>query len=284
MRENDSDLLKEYMHNFFGYGNLGSQEEPTMWFVGQEENGGICNEEINVILETWRDREKKEVENLQDFYCKYIEKIKFRLEKENLSNKDCLEKSIKECEKYLKNPYKQEVWTQLMNVAGAYKEDFNSDSFGNHSGAICSLELLPLPYNYSKKDCTDWIKVYGPFDIYSEPGKNKMPPKKYYEEMIPYRICKIKKLIGEYKPEFVIFYIMSFYKYYKKHFKEILDVYLENNHDISGFPIYKGKLNNDTKITKIVISYHPAAKQIPIRFGNKKNDYFSGIGGFLKDY
>ena len=265
----DSNFFKKlynYIFNFFGYGNLGSQEEPTMWFVGIEEGGGYDNvNEVKKGIEIWDEQKGKIEGTTLDVYEYY--KAYFGGENNN---------DFKEL--FSKKP--QKTWEQVINIALSYnnkKNDANERlkyqlaEFGRLKSDMCHLNLLPL----SCKGVTDW--KYGDYFPKVNCLRNK---DKYIECLIDYRICKIKEMIYEKKPTFVVFYTKC--KYRDEKISKIF-----NNNDPSNNlyeclidlqdkkkSIYIGKLSSSI----IVICYHPASI-----YHNKKGDYFINIGKRLRE-
>ena len=61
-----SHLIKKYMSNFFGYGNLKSD----YWFIGIEEGGGKTEKEVIDRIKTWNMFGENTVEDLAKFHKK----------------------------------------------------------------------------------------------------------------------------------------------------------------------------------------------------------------------
>jgi len=59
----DPDLLRRFMHTFYGYGSWSA----PLWFVGMEEGGGTTPEEVQRRLNAWRGGE---LEDLRDFHLR----------------------------------------------------------------------------------------------------------------------------------------------------------------------------------------------------------------------
>ena len=257
LKENDR-VLYDYIKNFFGYGNLGSQEEPTMWFVGQEENGGECIDEFNESLKMW---DKVKIGNGETIDIKnYYKELEIKNSRFNyytrFFNND-LDK--------IETPTK--VWKQIINIILSFNgltpdddilKNYQIKDFGNIKGKMCSLQLLPLPapseykiwkYGYYKKKCLE-------------------DPKEYIGHIKQYRIYKIKDMIYKNKPTFVIFYAWSSLSW-----KDIKCLLNTDDVKLDGNPIF-GKLDG----SHIVICYHPSNRKL----GNK-DEYFINIGKKLRE-
>lgn len=253
-------LLYEFIFNFFGYGNL----KGKYWFVGIEESGGKTIDDITERVYLWH-KNKSITEDLYEYHKNLIS--------DRSAFNDFLGVNATKI---------QPMWEQLVRIVLSYESNktindssilnYQKNNFCRANNETCLLELLPLPDSRN----SEWI--YKNYDFCLD---NKDI---YVENIMQYRIQRIKELIHAKKPLFVVLYIMSYFnssygKYICSIFKSgFQPKYLKN----SDFPIYIGKLNNTT----LLVTHHPAAhnnnknKKI---FKNDKNDYFKEIGRLLKN-
>ena len=56
----NDELLEKRIETFYGYGNY----EGKYWFIGMEEAGGEDLENINLRVNTWEERGKKEIDDV----------------------------------------------------------------------------------------------------------------------------------------------------------------------------------------------------------------------------
>ena len=64
----DDKLLENYIHNFFGHGNL----DTNFWFISIEEGGGNTEKELQNRLTVWKKRGCKQVEDCKSFQRKIL--------------------------------------------------------------------------------------------------------------------------------------------------------------------------------------------------------------------
>lgn len=60
----DDHLLTEFMNKFYGYGNFAT----PYWFIGMEEGGGDSFEEVAQRLTVWKQRGRRELEDVADYH------------------------------------------------------------------------------------------------------------------------------------------------------------------------------------------------------------------------
>ncbi len=186
---NTNQKLYEYIFRFFGYGNL----DGKYWFVGIEESGGKSTEEINERVELWHTRGKNITEDLNEYH------------KELKCDTSAFENYLGANAGSI-----QTTWEQLIRVILSYQNNksierpdilnYQKTELGRIDKDTCLLELLPLPDSRN----SGWI--YNKYN-YDECLNDK---NLYVENIIQYRIQKIKELIKCKKPKFVVFYIMSY--------------------------------------------------------------------------
>jgi hypothetical protein len=253
--EIDENLLKEYMTNFYGYGNL----KGDYWFVGMEEGGGGSPTEIISRLNVWQSAGKPTLLDNYEFHKKVTG--------ENGHSFEYLFK--KEGSRY------QPTWGGLIKILLNFKNGkkptlgevklFQSEMFGRVDSNNCIVELFPLPsrstidFHYSTWTNIDYLKDRGKY-------------KSHLEKM---RIEKLKSLISDRKPKFVLFYGSS--PEYVTYWSKISDVDFTN---IEAKVIHK-KLTAkfcQSDSTFYVITHHPASKN------GMGDEYFKEVGKMIKNF
>ncbi len=66
MNKISPELVKDFIANFYGYGNLKSK----YWFISLEEGGGKEEKEVIERIESWNLRGEKTVEDCKSFHEK----------------------------------------------------------------------------------------------------------------------------------------------------------------------------------------------------------------------
>ena len=135
----DDQLLKEFMHKFYGYGNYNGR----YWFVGMEEGGGL-REVVAKKLEVWVGRGKRELEDLKENHNEIGRKVKIP-------------------DFFSENAKIQSTWKGLIRILLSVEDPdrdalndreqvrkYQKESLGESRGCHCLVELLPLP-SQSKK-------------------------------------------------------------------------------------------------------------------------------------
>jgi hypothetical protein len=180
------DLLEAYIENFFGYGELSS----SIWFIGMEEGGGGSEAEIRSRLNAWDRRGRHVAEDLALFHKEFGQYGRFE-----------------------KDAPLQSTWSKIIRLllkrkgivpTTALLKQFQKDELGQKLSGMALLELLPLP----KPARDQW-----PYAAWSDIPE--MASIRHYEaKVIPKRVESIRKLIGHYQPETVIFYGVGFKQYW----------------------------------------------------------------------
>jgi hypothetical protein len=220
-------LLKEFIFNFFGYGNYHSK----YWFIGMEEGGGNSIKEVNRRLNAWEKRGKLELEDVAEYH--------FAI-------------GIPE---HFRDPAKlQPTWNKLIRIllsaegqAGATEDvrEYQKSSLGRLNGESCLLELLPLPSPSTGK----WL--YGQHSSLPYLKTRKL----YSETCTPFRAAHIRSRIDDFKPKAVVFYSFS----YKDHWQEIAGAKLEKSENGEYFI-------GENDATLYLITKHPAFTGITNRY------------------
>ena len=234
----DEKLLSEYMENFFGYGNLNG----NYWFIGMEEGGGDSFEEIHSRISQWDNRGREMLEDLYNYHID-INVPKWFRDKAPL----------------------QSTWNRLIRILLTYNEqepdkekvrEYQIERLGRMDSDTALLELMPLP----SPSTNHWLYA----DISDNPSLQNRDI--YLLEIGKYRIEKLKQLITEYNPKFVIFYGIG----YLGRWMEIIGKQVTQK-SIAGKSVYFGKIDG----TAIAITQHPTATGVTL-------DYFHEIGRELK--
>lgn len=251
-------LLEEFMHSFYGYGNLKSK----IWFIGMEEGGGNDIEEVAARLKCWENLGKPTLMDVAEFHNKLAE-----------AHNPSISKYFSD-----KNIRYQRTWGGLIKMIYSSQNNLNANTedrknyqalkFARISSAECLLELYPLPspglnrFNYN-----GWSRI--PY----------LKSRKDYKDFLRNtRTEKIKSLIASYKPSVVVFYSSS---------QEYLNAWSDISHinfgEISA-DIVEGTSGKKliiksakTDATLYIVTHHPV-------YRNLNSSYFERVGALIRDY
>lgn len=181
-------LLEEFAHKFYGYGNIGAD----YWLIGMEEGGGNSFYEVTKRLDVWVERGKRELEDIAEFH-------------EAIGIKQYFNKGNK----------LQNTWNKLIRIILSVSNnhvsrqqilDYQRLVFARKDSDTCLMELLPLPSPSTDK----WI--YGEHSQISYLASRD----KYRTTCLQWRIPHLRKRIQEYQPRVVIFYGTTYREYWYK--------------------------------------------------------------------
>ena len=178
------DLLENYMHNFWGYGNLSAD----YWFIGMEE-GGVQNfEELIERVNTWVKLGQLTVQDIQDSHRAIGAGDYFGRQKGR--------------------PKYQPTWERLIRIILSCKHhgatsfgideirNYQATALGRKDAETCLMEILPLP----AKGAKHWI--------YKD--KTGIPylsdRSSYSKELFPLRVERLRDMISEKRPKSVVCY------------------------------------------------------------------------------
>lgn len=216
----EEQLLKDFMHGFYGYGNFNA----PYWFIGMEEGGGNSIDEINSRLHAWKKRGCREVEDVAAYHREFgISKY------------------------WEEKPPLEATWNNIIRIFLAANGSipttdevrfYQRDHLGRNEQETCLLELLPLP----SPSTSHWL--------YADCSRNPaLGSRQSYRNMLtPIRIKCLQDRIQKYRPLFVIFYG----KTYLEHWKAITGASLLY---VDTLDIYRVELNG----TLYVVTNHPVA-------------------------
>jgi hypothetical protein len=188
----DDQLLDEFVHNFYGYGNYGG----GFWFVGMEEEGGNSFTEVDKRLSTWARRGKRELEDVAAYHAE-----------------------IGITRYFAGKPKLQRTWSNLIRIflchvgQGPTPEqvlEYQRTSLGRLNGDTCLVELLPLP----SPSTGHWLYAQHSHLSYLADRRE------YQQSCLALRIAHLRQRINEQKPKAVVFYGLS----YRKHWQAIAGV------------------------------------------------------------
>jgi hypothetical protein len=171
----DPVLLEDFMRRFFGYGSW----DAKLWFVGMEEGGGECMEEIERRFAAW-DR-SDDLADAREYHA-----------------------GIGGVRWFDQRPKIQSTWGKLIRVALAASgretdtesvRRYQRDAFGRHGGEMAVIELLPLP----SPSTSNWL--YESFGIPAISTRDR-----YRDGVRPQRIKAIRERIEKHRPALVVFY------------------------------------------------------------------------------
>nr|MDQ3005688.1 hypothetical protein [Chloroflexota bacterium] len=184
----DDQLLDEFAHSFYGYGNYNGQ----YWFIGMEEGGGSSFAEIAKRLSVWADRGRLELEDVAEYH-----------------NQIGLSHLFQE------KPVIQRTWGKLIRILLSIDgiapiteqvREYQRSSLGRLNGTMCLTELLPLP----SPDIGRWIYAQCSQLPYLADRE------RYKHAFLMPRIKHLKQRISEHKPKAVIFYGFSYREYWQE--------------------------------------------------------------------
>jgi hypothetical protein len=186
----DTEVLKDFMKNFFGYGDLNA----PVWFVGMEEGGGASMAEIEARLATWVRRGRKTLEDVAIFH-------------EEFGDGRC----------FSHRPPLQSTWKELMRVVLIRRgedpdnealREYQRTEFARTGSGVALLELMPLP----KPSIASW-----PYAEWTDPAAfpQLSTIRLYRKHTRSNRIEAIRALIRQQKPKTVLFYGQSYRKYWE---------------------------------------------------------------------
>lgn len=234
----DDDLLEAFIHTFYGHGDY----DAPFWFVGMEEGlgrGGV--DEVRRRLQTWKERGKRELEDLAEWHLA-AGYDRFFTGRASL----------------------QPTWNPLMrillsaegeSITLAVLRNYQKERLGRYGGESCLLELFPLP----SPSTGHWL--YGKHSHLPELAGRE----RYYETIAPERVRHLHSRILVHRPRAVIFYSTN--ARYRRWWKKIARTEFEQ---VGKQPLYRGKKGT----THFIICRHPVSHGI-------RNDYFHQIGKLL---
>jgi hypothetical protein len=235
-------LLSEFMHTFFGYGNMSS----PYWFIGKEEGGGVNLEENFKRVLIWEKMGKLTT----------VDSIEYH---------QALGFSERELQKI------QPTWTKLIQILLELEEQNSLDTearrqyqrhqLGRRNSNHCTVELMPM----ASRSTGLWLWKDIFKDYFGITNR-----KDYFKEVVQQRMQSLNNMIIKYKPKLVLFY--STQADYIPHWKEIAgDADFKTEILSDKFSFHWTKNGN----TMFVITPHPTAH------GITAND-FPTIGKFIK--
>jgi len=220
----DDELLADFAHGFFGYGNLTA----PVWFIGMEEGGGNTAAEISARLDAWVSHDREPVADITSF-----------------GDAAGLEDHARWFAG--KRPPLQSTWRQLILLQLARLGEtcdaesarrYQRDRFARQDGNECLLELLPLPspsvsaWHYSEWSALPWLESRA----------------EYRRFMMGRRVEGLRELVETHRPSVVVFYGLG----YIEHWRRIADRELKS--DSSGLR------RAATEATSFVAIPHPASR------------------------
>ncbi len=232
----DSSLLRDYIATFNGYGDYRAK----YWFVGMEEGGGGTLEEITRRFASWDRHGRGELSDLISHH-----------EDSDLSHFTSSYGKL------------QTTWSQLIRIVLASEGQptdndtvraYQHSKLGRIGGETCLLELMPLPC----PDSGTWL--YGQYSSLPELRSRS----EYMERYAASRTRRLRRRVEEYKPPVVVFYSLSYIKWWRQIAGVDLKPVL-----IGGVKSFSG----GNEHTGFVVVPQPA-----YRMKGKGNDYYVQVG------
>lgn len=225
MSKLDDTLLSQFIHTFYGYGNLAG----AYWLIGMEEHGGNSCEEVQSRLGVWEQRGKQELEDIAAYH-----------------------QAIGATHLFQEHAKIQPTWGKLIRLLlsanGAERveaqqvRDYQRDHLARPTSDHCILELFPLPSpstaHWLYKDCSQL-----PYLVNRD---------HYRAFVAPFRVAHLQSQIRSHRPPYVVFYSFS---YRVSYWEKIAGVPIKDNPEL-GCALGR---NNDTMF---VIIKHPATKGV----------------------
>lgn len=215
------DLLHEFMHGFYGYGDYNA----PYWFVGIEEGGARTVEGVNRRLRLWKERGKRELEDLAEWHLANGPHRHF-------SGRVAL----------------QRTWNRLMrillcatdrNLSLSVLREYQKERLGRIGGETALVELLPLP----SPSTSHWL--YAEHSTLAE----LVDRQTYHQQIAPGRAARLRARILVHRPKAVVFYSAS--STYRRWWEKIARADFEQVDDA----MYRASQNS----TDFVICKHPVA-------------------------
>ena len=243
----DDELLQEYTHTFYGYGNFAGH----YWFVGMEEGSTGKFEEIESRLEYWRQRGRPELEDVVEYH-----------------------EALGVTGLFGRGARLQPTWSKLIRVLlSAQGHDnphhetvrqYQASRLGRHRGQDCLLELMPLP----SRSTGDWM--YG--------NHSRLPElttrESYLQYYRPKRISSLNSKIRLHNPRAVIFYSVS--PKYQNAWKQV-----------AGVPFVRTNLDRVSMArnehTVFVIMPHPVSHGISRRYLHEIGTLIANVSSELME-
>jgi hypothetical protein len=205
-----------------------------------EEGGGWSLEDVHGRLIAWSKSGTKKLQDLRSFH---LTRGETRWHSEPLKLQRTWKQLIR---MFLLAHGKDDSWPELLR--------FQQHEFGRRSGAVCSIELFPLPspgldtWHYPKWSKLPWLKTR---DLYTD-------------FLLLDRIRDIQKAIRHYRPKVVIFYGSS--RPWQRYWGMLAQI--EWKQAIQG-----RLLGGERDRVAYYVTRHPA---------RQSDEYFSEIGKFLR--
>lgn len=228
-------LLDEFVHNFYGYGTYSGQ----FWFIGMEEGGGDSFSEVTRRLETWASRGKREIDDVAEY----------------LTASGIM---------HLHNdrPKLQSTWNGLIRIllssdgrtpTTEQVREYQRTSLGRLTGNTYLAELFPLP----SPSLGGWL--YAEHSTLPYLASRTV----YRQTCLTFRSAHFRKRICQHQPAVVVFYGLS----YRKYWRAIAGVDLLPEPD----GVYAGR----DDATLFILARHPADRRAT-------NEYFNQIGRIIR--
>mgnify|MGYP001055394724 CR=1 FL=1 len=218
----NDDLLQQFMHTFYGYGDY----DAPFWFVGMEEGGSRNAADVNHRLRLWQERGKRELEDLAEWHLAEGPHRHFT-----------------------GRPPLQRTWKQLMRILLTAKgqptdldalRSYQKNQLGRVGGESCLVELFPLP----SPSTGHWL--YGDHSALPELRSRK----RYRQALAPERIRHLHARILVHRPRAVIFYSTN--ARYRRWWQQVARADFEQ---AGEEPLYRARDGT----TQFIICKHPVA-------------------------
>lgn len=215
-------LLRDFCTSFFGYG----EEQARHWFISMEEGGGNTEQEIELRINEWQARGRRELEDVAAYH-----------------------KAIKEDHWFDHHPKIQRTWAAMIRVALACDGDpsdtesvrrYQRDHLGRIGGATRLSPLLPLP----SKSLDHWH-----YAAWTE-DHAFATRSRYRDEFLSLRISHLSQAVASRRPRTVTFLGLSYLQHWQR---------------VAGSTFLRASalgLVGKSESTSFVVCTHPAVKGV----------------------
>ena len=237
----DNSLIEDYAENFFGYGALSGK----YWFVGMEEGGGDTFREVDARMRSWRERGRRELEDVCEFSA-----------------------TVGLHQWFGPKARLQRTWSRYIRVIcgmegiSADREwirRYQAESLGRFEGESSLMNLLPFP----SRSLKHWH--YANLSELPHLGSRNACMDHYAEK----RAKRLRSRILKERPRLVLFASMD--ARYRKWWQTIADVEFKPR-SFAGKAFDFGIMGS----TAFVVTQHPAVRSM-------SNEFFQTVGKYVAE-
>lgn len=218
----DTTLLRDFCSSFFGYGT----EHAHHWFISMEEGGGDTEQELELRINAWHERGRRELEDVAEYHH-----------------------AINQQHWFGPHPKIQRTWAAMIRVALAFDglpadtesvRAYQRDRLGRIGGSTRLSPLLPLP----SKSLDHWLYAAWTQD------HAFLTRSRYRDEFLSLRVAHLSQALALLRPRTVTFLGLS---------------YLQHWQQVAGrTPLHASALGHAGRSegTSFMVCAHPAVKGV----------------------